>query len=53
MTLSIKESSKADFCKRGFEPSHFNKVPSSSGCGLKVSVDKTLPLFCDVESFGK
>lgn len=50
MTLSISVSSKAEFCNRGFDPSHLSSVPSSSGCGLNVSIDITLPFNCDVDN---
>lgn len=49
MTINTNESSKAEFGSRGFEPSHFKIVPSSSGIGRKVSVDmNTLPFMCCV-----
>lgn len=49
MTINTNESSNAEFGSRGFEPSHFKMVPSSSGIGRKVSVDiDTLPFICCV-----
>lgn len=43
------ESSSAEFGSRGFEPSHFKIVPSSSGMGRNVKVDiAMLPFVCCV-----
>lgn len=39
MTFNLIESSSAEFGRRGFEPSHFNIVPSSSGNGRNINVD--------------
>lgn len=39
ITFIINVSSNAEFGNLGFEPSHFNFVPSSDGTGRKVSVD--------------
>lgn len=33
------ESSSAEFGRRGFEPSHFKIVPSSSGIGWNIKTD--------------
>lgn len=47
MTTSTSESSSAEFGRRGFEPSHFRMVPSSSGIGRNVNVDiAILPFIC-------
>lgn len=47
MTINTIESSNAEFGNRGFEPSHFKTVPSSSGIGRNVNVDiDTLPFVC-------
>lgn len=39
MTFNFIESSSAEFGRRGFEPSHFNIVPSSSGKGRNINVE--------------
>lgn len=41
MTVRTIESSSAEFGSRGFDPSHFNVVPSSSGIGRNVNVETT------------
>lgn len=52
MTIKTNESSRAEFGSRGFEPSHFKIVPSSSGIGRNVNVDMdTLPFICCVICF--
>lgn len=50
ITLSTIESSKAEFGRRGFEPSHFNIVPSSSGEGRNTTDDVTVLEFVDCEN---
>lgn len=40
----MTESSRTEFCRRGLEPSHLRIVPSSSGCGRKLSTDDTSEL---------
>lgn len=39
--FNTKESSNAEFGKRGFNPSHFSIVPSSSGKGSNFKTDVT------------
>lgn len=47
ITTSTNESSRAELGKRGFDPSHFKMVPSSSGIGRKARVEiATLPFIC-------
>jgi hypothetical protein len=40
-------SSSAELGNRGFDPSHFNNVPSSSGKGWNVITDVTTDKFVD------
>lgn len=49
MTLSNIESSMAESGKRGFEPSHFRSVPSSSGMGRKINVEVTTLPFVEFD----
>lgn len=47
--FKTKESSKPEFGKRGFDPSHFKIVPSSSGNGRNVKTDVTFEPLAFVE----
>lgn len=49
MTFNLMESSRAEFGRRGLEPSHLSIVPSSSGNGRNINVDVTaVPLVLNV-----